>query len=91
MEKLPRDNSPRYQLCLKVVVGMSMTTVKREAHQANRMTPHHLRKRVQTTPRTTLQVHLKKVIQVPQRVTLPQNLPHLHPQPQPNRLPATEL
>ena len=91
VEKLPLDNSPRFQSCSKVVVGMSMTTVKREVHPVNRMIPRHPRKRVQTTPRTSLQVHLKKVIQVPQKVTLLQNLPHLHPQPQPNRLPATEL
>ena len=90
VEKLPLDNSPRFQSCSKVVVGMSMTTVKREVHPVNRMIPRHPRKRVQTTPRTSLQVHLKKVIQVPQKVIHLLNPPHLHPHPQPNRPPATE-
>ena len=90
VEKLLLDNSPRFQSCSKVVVGMSMTTVKREVHPVNRMIPRHPRKIVQTTPRTSLQVHLKKVIQVPQKVILLLNPPHLHPHPQPNRPPATE-
>ena len=84
VERLPRDNSPRCQLCSKVVVGTSTTTVKREVQPVNRLIPPHPRKRILTN----LQGQLKKVTPAPQKVTRLQNPLHLHPQP--NRLPATE-
>lgn len=88
VERLLPDNSPRCQLCSRVVVGTSTTTVKREVQPANRLIPLHPRKRIRKNLLTNLQGQLKKVTPVPQKVTRLQNPLHLHPQP--NRLPATE-